>query len=58
MTTKQDSGMPAKAPNKPEIQLSESDLQWEQLEKRMKRPLVVQDLDFTDLGEYSIPIHR
>ena len=53
VTTRQDPGMAAKPPpKKPEVQLSESDLQWEALEKHMKRPLLVKDLDFTDLGEY------
>jgi hypothetical protein len=37
---------PPKAPPK-----SEADLQWEEIEKRVKRPLSIQDIDFTDLTE-------
>ena len=51
VSSRQDSGLPTKAPKKPEVQLSESDLQWETLEKYLKRPLVVRDLDFSDLGK-------
>jgi len=30
---------------------SEADLQWEEIEKRVKRPLCIQEIDFTDLTE-------
>ena len=33
-----------------EVKKSESDLQWEQLEKYLSRSLKIQDLDFTDLS--------
>ena len=37
-------------PPPPEVKKSESDLQWEELEKNMRRPLKLKDLDFTDLN--------
>ena len=36
---------------KPEIKLTESELQWERLAKRMHRSLKIHDMDFTDLKD-------
>ncbi len=33
-----------------EVKKTESDLQWEELEKNLRRPLKIKDLDFTDLN--------
>ncbi|XP_021375853.1 uncharacterized protein LOC110464783 isoform X2 [Mizuhopecten yessoensis] len=35
----------------PEVKLTESDLQWDKMCKRLKRPLKIKDLDFTDLND-------
>ncbi|XP_052062651.1 FH1/FH2 domain-containing protein 3-like isoform X7 [Mytilus californianus] len=40
---------PKPKPTSPEIVLTESDLQWDKLKKRLHRPLKIKDLDFTDL---------
>ncbi|VDI19317.1 Hypothetical predicted protein, partial [Mytilus galloprovincialis] len=40
---------PKPKPTTPEIVLTESDLQWDKLKKRLHRPLKIKDLDFTDL---------
>ena len=37
-------------PPPPEVKKSESDLQWEELEKNLRRPLKLKDIDFTDLN--------
>ena len=37
-------------PPPPEVKKSESDLQWEELEKNLRRALKINDLDFTDLN--------
>ena len=37
-------------PPPPEVKKSESDLQWEELEKNIRRSLKIRDLDFTDLN--------
>ena len=42
---------PEPVQHKPEIQLTESDLQWERLQKRFHRVLKINDMDFTDLKD-------
>ena len=42
---------PTVKPTSPEILKTESDLQWDKLQKRLHRPLKIKDLDFTDLGD-------
>jgi len=40
-------------PKTPEVKKTESDLQWETLEKYLNRPLRLRDIDFTDLTDYD-----
>ncbi|XP_069113338.1 uncharacterized protein [Argopecten irradians] len=43
---------PSQTPTSPpEVKLTESDLQWDKMCKRLRRPLKIKDLDFTDLNE-------
>ncbi|XP_052817024.1 uncharacterized protein LOC128243349 isoform X3 [Mya arenaria] len=37
--------------HKPDVNLTESDLQWERLQKRLNRSLKINDMDFTDLKD-------
>lgn len=38
-------------PMSPEVVKTESDLQWDKLQRKMHRPLKIKDLDFTDLAD-------
>ncbi|XP_060077995.1 uncharacterized protein LOC132557517 isoform X2 [Ylistrum balloti] len=43
---------PTQTPTSPtEVKLTESDLQWDKMCKRLRRPLKIKDLDFTDLND-------
>ncbi|XP_048253560.1 FH1/FH2 domain-containing protein 3-like isoform X4 [Haliotis rufescens] len=35
----------------PEVKKTESDMQWERIQRRLKRPLKIKDMDFTDLRD-------
>ena len=51
LTKKNEPAKPEPVIKKPDVKLTESDLQWERLAKRFHRSLKLNDMDFTDLKE-------
>ena len=51
LTKKNEPSKPEPVIKKPDVKLTESDLQWERLAKRFHRSLKINDMDFTDLND-------